>query len=62
MKSNPVRVDIYKVISRAVEEGIAYGYMRSHKHTNTPSEELLKEEIFNGVMNELSDYIVWEPE
>ncbi len=47
----------YQIISRAVEEGVASGYMRAHKHTDTPDEEHLKQEIENYVMMALCEVI-----
>ncbi len=48
-----LKADIYKIISRAVEGGIAYGWNRAHKHTDNPNEESIKEEIEKAVMNEI---------
>lgn len=50
-----VRVNAYAVMSRAVEDGIAYGYRRAHKHTDTPSEEMIKENIYHGVMEAITE-------
>ena len=50
----------YKIISRAVEEGVAYGYQRAHKHTDTPSEELMKQEIEDAVTQALDEVIDFE--
>jgi len=52
-----VRIDAYAVISRAVEEGIEYGWNRAHKHTDTPSKDHILTEIDNAVMNSLSEVI-----
>lgn len=56
MKHKP-KVNLYHIISRAVEEGIAYGYNRAHKHTDTPDEFTLKDQVEQAVMNTLSDVI-----
>lgn len=53
-------IDLYKIIDRAVEEGVAYGYRRAHKHTDKPSEQAIREQIKQAVMNELSEVIEWE--
>lgn len=44
------------VMSECVEEGIAYGWMRSHKHVDNPTEESIKEAIHNAVMASISEY------
>jgi hypothetical protein len=55
-----IKVNVYKVLARAVEEGVAYGWNRAHKHTDTPSAEAIKEEIENAVMNEISEVVKME--
>jgi hypothetical protein len=54
-----LQVDIYKLVSRAVESGIASGLRRAHKHTDTPGQEEIKWAIENAVMNELSEVFLW---
>lgn len=53
-----IRVNAYEIVCRAVEEGIGYGYRRAYKHTATPDENALKEEIYCAVMNELCE-VLW---
>ncbi len=58
-----VRLDAYAVISRAVEEGIAYGYQRAHKHLDrggVASADTIKAEIETAVMNALSEVIKFD--
>jgi len=52
-----VAVDVYHVIERAVDEGVCYGYSRAHKHTDAPTEETLKNEIEQAVMNSLCEVL-----
>lgn len=59
MKIMPA-VKVYQVIQRAVEEGIAHGYRRAFKHTDSPSEDLVKESIEVEVMNALDEVLVFE--
>jgi hypothetical protein len=54
--SGGLRVRAYEVLRRAVEEGIDYGWMRAHKHTNKPGEAAVKEEILQGILNEVCEY------
>lgn len=58
--NSTVTLNSWAIISRAVEEGIDYGYRRAHKHTSTPSEDLLKNEIDNAIMSELSEVLLYE--
>lgn len=57
-----VRVDAYRVLSEAVENGVAYGYMRAHKHADNPQEGHLRDEIFAGVMLELCEVLRFDDE
>lgn len=52
----------YELIHRAVEEGVSYGMQRSHKHTDTPSEEHIENEILISVMSNLSEIIDFDDE
>lgn len=52
-------IDTYKVISRAVEEGVKYGWNRAHKHTDAPTPDHIQSEIESAVMNFLSEVIIW---
>lgn len=55
-----MKIRTYEVVSRAIEEGIAYGWMRAHKHTDKPGEETIKAEIENAILNSLSEVVNWE--
>ena len=57
MKKPRLRANTYEVVSRAVEEGIAYGWNRARKHTDEPSPEQEKEAIYEAVMLALSEVI-----
>ena len=37
-----MRIKMYTLIERIVEEGIDAGWNRAHKHTDTPAEETIK--------------------
>lgn len=52
-------VDTYRMVSRAVEDGVTSGWYRAHKHTDTPVPEAIKCEIENAIMNELSNVFIW---
>jgi len=55
-----VKADTYKILSRAVEEGIAYGWVRAHKHNDQPTEETIKDELEKAVMNAICEVIKME--
>lgn len=54
--SGGMRVRAYEVLRRAIEEGVAYGWRRAHKHTDTPGEETIRDEIVTGILNEVCEY------
>lgn len=56
-KKTQIKVKLYNILHTAVEQGVQIGWTRSHKHTNTPTEESVKEYILREVMNELSDVV-----
>jgi len=57
-----IRLDTYAVISRAVEEGVAYGLRRAWKHDDSPNEEALQQHVESAVMNSLCEVIKFSEE
>lgn len=57
MKKQYVKVNLYRVISDQVENGIEYGWSRAHKHTNKPDEDLIRSAIYDAVMLYIAEYI-----
>lgn len=55
-----LQVKIFAVLSRAVEEGIGYGWNRAHKYTDTPSPEAVREAIYRAVLDEIDDYFEFD--
>lgn len=51
-----MKPNYYKIIQECVERGIDSGYQRAFKHSDTPSEEVIKEEIERYVMLNICDY------
>jgi hypothetical protein len=51
-----IQVRAYPVLSRAVEEAVAYGWQRAHKHTDAPDAETIEGEIVSAVLNEVCLY------
>ena len=56
-KKRPLRLRTYTVVSRAVEEGVAYGIQRAYKHTDAPERESLQEHLEHEVVNALCEII-----
>jgi len=52
-----MKLKAWHIISEAVENGIACGYMRAFKHTDAPDEHHIKEQIGIAVMGNLTDII-----
>jgi hypothetical protein len=52
----------HKVLEIAVEQGVSYGYRRSFKHIENPTEESICENIEEQVMSSLYDYFTFEDE
>lgn len=51
-----MRFRAYDILDRAVEEGVAYGYMRAYKH-GTPNEHTLKEAVHSAVMSAICEVL-----
>ena len=51
---------MYKLVSNCVDAGVNYGWNRAHKHTDSPSEAQIKDEIYNAVMNEISEWFSFQ--
>lgn len=56
------RVRWTTVIARAVDDGLALGYGRAHKHTDTPTREQLLTEMDRAIWEALDEVIVFESE
>lgn len=54
-----LKVDVYKIIDRCVDEGVEAGWRRAHKHTDNPSEATVKEEISRAIMLQMDEVFLW---
>jgi len=52
-----MKVKMFTLIENAVEKGALYGYRRSFKHQDTPTEEEIVNNIVREIMNELDVYL-----
>jgi len=50
------------VLEMALEQGVRYGYNRAHKHIETPSEEIVVDNVVEGVMHYLYEWFDFEEE
>jgi hypothetical protein len=48
------------VLELAIKQGIDYGWMRAHKHTDTPDENLIKQEIEEAIWHEVYSWFDME--
>ena len=52
-----VRLNAYAVITRAIDEGVALGYRRAHKHTDAPTEIQMRDALEQAVMEALCEVL-----
>lgn len=57
-----MKINVYKIIDDAIENAVKRGYVRAHKHVDSPSESLMIQEIHRAVMNELCEIIKFDDE
>jgi hypothetical protein len=55
INSQQMRVRVYDVLDRAVEEGVAYGWRRAHKHSEKPDEDHAMEALRQAVMSSICE-------
>jgi len=55
-----MKVNVYVVLCRALEEGIAVGWSRAHKHTDKPTPEAVKNDIENEVLNAICEFFKFD--
>lgn len=52
----------YDVLCRAVEDGVAYGWRRAHKHVEDPDEHTIQVEIQQAVVNTICEWFDFDNE
>ena len=57
-----MKLKMYPLIERIVESGTHAGYHRAHKHTDTPSEETIKQCIEQYIMQGFDEYFEFNNE
>lgn len=51
-----MKVNEYKVLMEAVEQGVHYGWNRAHKHDDNPSPATIKNQIEQEVLTQICEY------
>lgn len=49
-------LDVRKVMLRCVMDGASAGWRRAFEHSDDPSEDLVKDRVFDGIMLEITEY------
>ena len=49
-----------KLLETCIENGIDHGWRRAHKHTETPTEDIIKGEIQHAIELELYEWFEFE--
>ncbi len=57
-----MKVKMYPLIERLIEEGIEAGWYRAHKHTDTPNESALKLCIAEYIMRGFDETFKFDSE
>ena len=57
-----MKIKMYPLIERIVEEGTEAGYNRAHKHTDSPIEETIKHCIEQYIMQGFNEYFEFADE
>ena len=53
-----MKIKMYPLIERIVEEGIESGYNRARKHTDSPDEETVKQCMFRLIRKDGHDFVI----
>jgi len=57
-----MKAKTYNILQDAIENGIDCGYRRAHKHTDDPSEAILKAEIDRAIWDSIHEVFTFEQE
>lgn len=55
-----MRANYRVILEECIENGVRRGYRRAHKHTESPAEETIFEEIENCIMSEIIDHFFFD--
>ena len=57
---NTIKLNTCNILTDKVEQGINFGWKHAHKYDNNPSEEIIKQHIYEDVINSLSEILDFE--
>lgn len=60
MTNQKIKVDLYRLISDAVESGLQGGFMKAHKYADNPSMDAICQMQHNYIMNAICEFISFE--
>ena len=55
-----MKTNEYKLISMCVEVGTQLGVQRAYKHTDTPTQQVIEQCVYDAVMHEICEYCWFE--
>lgn len=61
-KGQEIKINLYRVLTNAVERGCELGWNRAHKHVDVPTSASIKDEIHTAIMSEISDFVDFNQE
>lgn len=61
-RSDALRVRTFAVLERAVEEGVALGYRRAHKHSERPPEAHILDAVARAVLDAIDEVFAVDDE
>jgi hypothetical protein len=50
-----VRAKAYAILTRAIEDGLEWGWSRAHKHNDNPDREAVLEAMYSEVLNSICE-------
>jgi hypothetical protein len=65
MKNNQMtklKPNSYKLLEKAVSDGVEYGYNRALKYDSNPPPEYIKDTIVQAVLLEIHEWFDWDSE
>jgi len=57
-----MKANEYKILCECVERGAKYGYHRAHKHTDSPSSDLVCSAVAEAILLEITEYFEFDSE
>ncbi len=55
-----MKVDTYRVLERAVRDGLGHGWRRAHKHVESPDREAILDAMQSEIMNEVCEWFSFD--